>query len=534
VTGKTGQKKVLEHGDAAVLGAPRIDDEEVDRSEGDRPRAETTLQHRRLDTVLPRRSPKRGRGWLVRRVLVLADLSGLVLAFLAAEALSRFWASTTAVDPVDQTAEILLFVGSLPGWILVAHLYHLYDRDEERTDHGTSDDLVGTFHLVTLGSWLFLAASWATQLAHPSFPKLLLFWCIAIALVPAARAFGRALCRRSEIYVQNAIIVGAGEIGQLVARKLLQHPEYGVQVLGFLDSEPRERHDDLEDLIVLGQPEDLPRLVHELDVDRVIFAFSSDSHDETLNLIRRMTDLAVQVDIVPRLFEVVGPGLTIHTVEGLPLVGLPPIRLSRTARLIKRTMDVVVASATLAVLAPTLAVIAVLIKLDSPGPIVFRQVRMGLGSRRFQIFKFRTMFADAEDRKPTLEHLNRHARAGGDPRMFKVANDPRVTRVGRFLRHHSLDELPQLLNVIRGEMSLVGPRPLILDEDRYVDGWARKRLDLRPGITGLWQVLGRNNIPFEEMVKLDYLYVTTWSLANDFKLLVRTLPLVLRGDDNRY
>jgi lipopolysaccharide/colanic/teichoic acid biosynthesis glycosyltransferase len=180
------------------------------------------------------------------------------------------------------------------------------------------------------------------------------------------------------------------------------------------------------------------------------------------------------------------------------------------------------------------AVVAALIKLDSRGPVFFRQVRMGGGGQRFRMFKFRTMVADAEARKAELRHLNKHTEPGSDPRMFKIPDDPRVTRVGRFLRRSSLDELPQLLNVLRGEMSLVGPRPLILEEDRHVDDWARKRLDLKPGMTGLWQVLGRSDIPFDEMVKLDYLYVTTWSLWQDFRLLFRTIPLVVLAKRGSY
>jgi lipopolysaccharide/colanic/teichoic acid biosynthesis glycosyltransferase len=159
---------------------------------------------------------------------------------------------------------------------------------------------------------------------------------------------------------------------------------------------------------------------------------------------------------------------------------------------------------------------------------------MGEGDRPFWMLKFRTMVIDADERKAEIAHLNRHARPGGDPRMFKVPLDPRVTRVGSFLRRYSLDELPQLINVLKGSMSLIGPRPLILEEDRFVESWARKRLLLKPGMTGLWQVLGRSAIPFEEMVKLDYLYVTTWSLPNDCRLLVQTIPLVFKGERDGY
>jgi lipopolysaccharide/colanic/teichoic acid biosynthesis glycosyltransferase len=181
--------------------------------------------------------------------------------------------------------------------------------------------------------------------------------------------------------------------------------------------------------------------------------------------------------------------------------------------------------AALALVAPLFVLVAIAIKLDSRGPVFFRQARIGARGRPFRIVKFRTMVAGADDSKQMLADLNVHR--DGDDRMFKIANDPRVTRVGRFLRATFLDELPQLVNVLAGEMSLVGPRPLIPEEARYVDVWATRRLDLRPGMTGLWQVLGRSAIPFAEMVQLDYLYVSTWSLGNDLRLLLRTVPLVV-------
>jgi lipopolysaccharide/colanic/teichoic acid biosynthesis glycosyltransferase len=197
--------------------------------------------------------------------------------------------------------------------------------------------------------------------------------------------------------------------------------------------------------------------------------------------------------------------------------------------MLKRAMDVCVSAATLLLAAPVLTLIALGIKLDSRGPVLFRQRRIGSQDRPFTMLKFRTMDEDAEQRKHALAHLNRHARRGRDPRMFKIPNDPRVTRFGRILRRYELDELPQLWNVLKGEMSLVGPRPLVLDEAREVHGWGRRRLDLRPGMTGLWQVLGRSAISFEEMLRLDYEYVTSWTLWNDFRLLGRTIPLVFSG-----
>jgi lipopolysaccharide/colanic/teichoic acid biosynthesis glycosyltransferase len=192
-------------------------------------------------------------------------------------------------------------------------------------------------------------------------------------------------------------------------------------------------------------------------------------------------------------------------------------------------MDLTLAGLALVFLVPLFVLVAFLIVADSRGPVFFRQERMGRGNRTFRIWKFRTMIADAEQRKSEVLHLNMHFSTGGDTRMFKAPDDPRTTKAGRYLRRYSLDELPQLFNVLAGDMSLVGPRPLILSEDECVAGWGRRRLDIKPGITGPWQVLGRSGIPFREMVNLDYLYVTSWSFWGDLELMIRTLPAFIRS-----
>ena len=259
-----------------------------------------------------------------------------------------------------------------------------------------------------------------------------------------------------------------------------------------------------------------------------MISFLNEPEEQLVDLVRSLRELDVQIDIVPRLFEIVPPNIGIHGVEGLPLVNLPPFRMARSSLYLKRALDIVVSLTALLFLAPLFAVVAVLIKLDSRGPVFFRQTRMGASDETFAMLKFRTMIVDAESRKHEVAHLNKHLRPGGDSRMFKVPDDPRVTRVGRVLRRYAIDELPQLINVLKGEMSLVGPRPLILDEDQHVHDWARSRLRLQPGMTGPWQVLGRANIPFQEMVTLDYFYVTSWSMLNDLRLLLQTVPAVAR------
>ena len=459
----------------------------------------------------------------MRRLLLVADVVGLMSAFLLALAVGP---ATPFADRVNVWWEVALFVASLPLWVFLARAHSLYDRDEERSDHSTVDDIFGVFQVVTIGTWSFLAITHLAGLPHPTVPRLVIFWLTAVGLVPLLRAAIRIVGRRHAAYIQNVIIVGSGDVAQLLDSKIRQHPEYRLNVLGFVDSGAAASN-GAGQLELIGATDDLPELVRAHEAHRVVMAFSGDSDEQTLEVIRELQDCSVQIDIVPRLFEVLGTNAQLHTIEGMPLVGLATPRLSNSSRFLKRTLDLVGAVAGLVVLAPLFAIMAVCIKLDSRGPVFFRQVRMGAGERPFRVFKFRTMVDDAETMKSEVAHLNMHVK--DDPRMFKVPDDPRVTRVGAFLRRSRIDELPQLFNVIRGEMSLVGPRPLILDEDQYVVRWARCRLKLKPGMTGLWQVLGASDIPFDEMTKLDYLYVTNWSLREDLRLIMLTLPALARA-----
>jgi exopolysaccharide biosynthesis polyprenyl glycosylphosphotransferase len=466
---------------------------------------------------------KMSRGWLMRRLLLVADVVGLTIAFLLALAI----ASPVASDRVGSFWELLLFLLSLPFWIVLFRLHSLYDRDGERSDHSTVDDIVGVFHVVTIGTWSFLAVTYVTGLPHPTLPRLILFWLTALVVVPFLRVAARIVGRRHSAYVQNVIIVGSGQVARTLESKIRQHPEYGLTVAGFVDRDQGASLNGAGRLPLIGETDDLPELVRAHSADRVLIAFSSERHEETLDVVRGLQDTSVQIDIVPRMFEVLGTNAHLHAIEGIPLVGLRVPQLSASSRLLKRTLDLAGAIAGLIVLSPVFLFVAAWIKLDSQGPVFFRQVRMGAEGRTFRVFKFRTMVNDAEKRKTEVAHLNMHR--NGDSRMFKIPDDPRVTRVGAFLRRTRVDELPQLFNVIRGEMSLVGPRPLILDEDQYVQQWARRRLTLKPGMTGLWQVLGASDIPFDEMTKLDYLYVTNWSLREDLRLILLTLPALARA-----
>jgi exopolysaccharide biosynthesis polyprenyl glycosylphosphotransferase len=477
-----------------------------------------------LSAAAPIQRTSRRRTWLSRLMLVHADIFALLFGYFVSERLF----GAAAVD--GMTAAGLLFVATLPAWLAGIRGAGLYSRDDEVIHHTTLDEVPALLRVTTIGTSAFAVVAWMSTVGMPPMGQLVAFWALTVGLFVGTRALARSEFQRDPAFPHNTVIVGAGSVGQVLGRKILRHPEYHVRLLGFIDASPKERREDLDELHILGTAADLPELIDDLEIERVIVAFSNDPLEQTIELIRMLEERDVRVDIVPRLFDILPPHLTNQTVEGIPLIAAPRLRLSPASRFVKRSFDLALSTAGLVVLMPFIALIAAAIRLDSRGPVFFRQRRMGAGEKPFYMFKFRTMAVDADERKRELAHLNKHARAGGDPRMFKIQSDPRVTRVGRFLRRYSLDELPQLINVVIGEMSLIGPRPLILEEDHFIRAWGRKRLLLKPGITGLWQVLGRSAIPFEEMLRLDYLYVATWSLAGDCRLLLQTVPEIFRGE----
>jgi exopolysaccharide biosynthesis polyprenyl glycosylphosphotransferase len=455
------------------------------------------------------------RGYLVRRMLLAADVVGLFVALAATAILNH--GGIAALKTAEFGIRAVAMAGLIPLFVVTAKIYGLYDRDDEHANHSTIDEIVGLFHLLTVAVWSVVALGVVTGMLR--FDKTwVTLWLTMILAVAATRAVARVISSRLPGYRQNTIVIGTGPVARLVATKIARHAQLRMNLVGLLDPE----HEAI----------DLADIVASRDVDRIVIAVEGGSQDDLEELLRQARDLGVHVDVAPRLGDVIGPYVRLHAIEGLPLVSLPQPHLARSSLFLKRLVDVVVALGLLTLLSPLLVVCMLAIKLTSPGPVFFRQLRIGTNRVPFSIYKFRTMVADAEDRKSGVAHLNKHLGAGGDPRMFKIAGDPRVTRVGALLRRYSIDELPQLLNVLRGEMSMVGPRPLIPDEDQFVSGtWALRRVELKPGLTGLWQVLGRSAIPFEEMVKLDYLYVTGWSLTTDLRLMAQTIPAIFRPRD---
>ncbi len=485
------------------------------------PRTLEILAHRRNAAKL------RHRGWLVRRALVIADVTGLLAAFLTAQ-LVMFVVFNQSVPGHTALATVVVFA-SIPAWILVGKLYGLYDQDGERAYHATSDDIVGVLHVTTIGTWTLYAFVQLTGVADPTIARTVTVWLLAALFIITLRVVARRICRHSLIYQQNTIIIGAGDIGQRVARKLLMHPEYGLNLVGFVDNDPKPRRTGLEGLRLLGTPSELAQVVRALDIERVIVAFSNDTPQQTMQVIRSLGDERVQIDIVPRLFELLPATVRIDTVEGLPILALPPVKMAPSSMVIKRVIDIVVSAAALVVLAPLMAVIAWRVRRDSPGPILFRQTRLGLHGEPFTTLKFRTMYVNTspDEHRAYIAQTMDPDRAQDRNGIFKLDQADAITPSGHWLRKTSLDELPQLWNVLRGDMSLVGPRPCIPYETENFLPHHFDRFLVPAGITGLWQVTARAHATFREALDMDVAYARGWSLGLDLRLMCRTPATLL-------
>jgi exopolysaccharide biosynthesis polyprenyl glycosylphosphotransferase len=450
------------------------------------------------------------RDYVMRRLLAAAD--AIAIAFgLAVGAL---------VDPDPGLNGGLFLWGliSIPMWIVLFKAYGLYDRDLKRISHSTVDDIPRLFHALVIGTLLM----WAVFRVLPpgQFPlaAILGFGGSGMVAVLALRSFVRSLSV-TLLGAERVLMVGNDRMTEILVRKMRAHREYGLEPIGVIMSDGGRSPVGLP---LLDESDGIAALAGQYQVDRLVVSHTDVGEQRVLEVLRECKELMIKVSLLPELFDAIGPSVEIDDVEGVTVLGINPPVLGRSSRAMKRCLDLVGALLLSVVLLPVIALIAIVVKLNSRGPVFFRQERVGKEGEPFPLLKFRTMHRDAEARRAEL--LSKSI----DPNWLHLEHDPRITRVGRVLRMSSLDELPQLWNVIKGEMSLVGPRPLIESEDRQIDGWGRRRLHLTPGITGVWQVLGRTNIPFEEMVKLDYLYVTNWSLWTDVRLILRTLPAVLR------
>jgi exopolysaccharide biosynthesis polyprenyl glycosylphosphotransferase len=446
---------------------------------------------------------------LFRRMLLAADIVAIAGTFLL---ITRLSSRSLQLTWLSIAGLALLLIG--------AKLFGLYDRDETLLRKTTLDEVPKLFHLATLCALVaWIAGGWIIVGTPMRRPEALFLWLALLTALVLARASARAIALRLAP-VERCLFIGDEASAKTIRSKLTDHRGVKATMVAQLDLEQAAPWStDDSSACRLAEVRDLAQ---ELDVHRAIVAPGSAEGGEMLNLVRTLKAVGVRVSVLPRLLEVVGSSVEFDDLHGVTVMGVRRFELTRSSRGVKRAFDLLGASLGLLAVSPLLGAIAVAIKLDSRGPVFFRQLRVGQHGERFQMLKFRTMVPDAEALKDGLRHRN-EAQDG----LFKIADDPRVTRLGSFLRKSALDELPQLLNILKGQMSLVGPRPLVIEEDQCVEGWHRRRLELTPGMTGHWQILGPARVPLGEMVAIDYLYVANWSLWKDVKILLRTVPHVL-------
>jgi exopolysaccharide biosynthesis polyprenyl glycosylphosphotransferase len=443
-----------------------------------------------------------------RRLLAAADLLAATITF--------FLVAVVIGGGALGAGALVAIVVVVP----VCKLTGLYSRDEHLLHKTTLDEAPALFRVAALYTLLALLAGATIVNGTLGRAQALFLWGFLFVTMLAMRGLSRRVAG-ALVAEERCLVVGGEEAARRLAAKLGRCVGSRATVVGRVPLNTGEAGDRA--LPVLGDLGALRGLLAEHRIDRVVIVPEpSEGDHRLLEAIRAVKALGIRVSVLPRLLEAVGSAYELDDVEGAPLLGLRRHGLSPSSRRLKRCFDLVGATLLLLLLAPLLAAIAAAIKLDSRGPVLFRQRRVGLGDRVFVIFKFRTMVDGADAQRTAL--ADRNEAAGG---LFKIEDDPRITRVGRLLRRTSLDELPQLLNVLRGEMSLVGPRPLVVDEDRLIEGSHRHRLLVPPGVTGLWQIFGSARIPLDEMVKIDYFYGANWSLWLDAKILLRTVPFAL-------
>jgi exopolysaccharide biosynthesis polyprenyl glycosylphosphotransferase len=359
-----------------------------------------------------------------------------------------------------------------------------------------------------------------------------LIYLYATILIVLLLALGRFLwgsvldqLRKRGFGVSRVLIVGAGDVGRTVIRTVMAQPEFGYRIVALVDDHVESGALSIGPVPTIEGTQCLPQIITEKNIDEVIVALSWTDHQRILDIFQLCESLGVRARTVPDLFQLSLNRVDVEDLGGVPVIGLKTASIKGANLFVKRLMDIVIGSISLLVVSPFMAILALAIKLDSPGPMIFRQKRVGVHGQEFVVFKFRSMREGADEEKEQLLEFNEM-----NGPLFKMREDPRTTRVGRFLRRFSLDELPQLFNVLRGEMSMVGPRPHTSLEVAQYQNWQRQVLEAPPGLTGLAQVSGRSQLSFDEQCLLDIYYIENWSPALDLKILLRTVPKALLGE----
>jgi exopolysaccharide biosynthesis polyprenyl glycosylphosphotransferase len=462
----------------------------------------------------------------LRRVTTLLDLCITIIVFLAAS-----WFRNLLLD--HEPSAFLSHIAFLPFilalWMLLLAFFGAYRSP------GSTSSLAYTWAIaraVVAGLASLFTILFVMKIQYVSRGVVVIFAVLNVLALVGIRLgvvwyFQRAL-RQGDRF-RRVLIVGSGTRARRLAETLLRHSEWGIRIVGHLDPDPTRIGDRVLQSSVVGTVGDISSVLKGNVIDEVILAIPRAMISDVDKIARACEDEGVKLCLMADVFDVHPARIRLVTLGPIPLLTLEPVAQAESKVLVKRLMDLALVFLMVPLLLPVIGLIALAIKLDSPGPVFFVQERVGFRKRRFRMLKFRTMVEDADRRQGELEHLNQ---AKGP--IFKIANDPRITRLGRLLRRSSLDEVPQILHVLTGEMSLVGPRPMSLrDVDLFDQGIQRKRFSVRPGLTCLWQISGRSELPFSKWLELDLDYIEHWSLTLDIKILFKTIPAVLGGEGAR-
>jgi len=460
-------------------------------------------------------------------LLRLNDSLLVVLAFVISYWVRYRLQWFRSVDPVFQTDfskyvySCILLVGIL---FLLFHFSGVY---RQRRGRMWLEELYTIAGATTIGIVILITVN---LLFRPLLYSRLLFLYTAILVVifigisRGLITLLRSYLRRYGIGVERVMLVGAGDVGRMVMRTIAARPGLGYQLIGFLDDNPSKGSTDIGRIKALGPIENFTQILENQAVDLTIICLPWQSHRTVARLVNECEQIGVKVQVVPDLFQLTKNQMQVEELNGIPLISTRTLSIAGWNWLFKRIFDIAFSMLIAIFALPLGLLIALMIRLDSPGPIIYAQTRIGKNGQPFKFFKFRSMVVDADERRREIANLNQSTGP-----LFKIKDDPRCTRIGGFLRRFSLDELPQLINVLRGEMSLIGPRPNLPQEVEQYQEWHKKRLSVSPGMTGLWQISGRSDLTFDEMVLLDIYYAENWSFGLDMSILLTTVPKVLLG-----
>jgi exopolysaccharide biosynthesis polyprenyl glycosylphosphotransferase len=462
---------------------------------------------------------------LFRRLNIAADMLVTAASFVLAYYLRRDFAGESLAEIGPLTDYLWIFVIILPIWGLLFTLHGAY-YSQRTTPFSSLIWMV--LRVIFWGGIILFAALYAFKsflVSRWFIGAFLGINAILLSLEKVLIAAWLHYIRKKGYNFRTVLIVGMGERLKEVKDKIDFHPGWGMKVIGFVAVDASQTNPSTYGINRLGVLRELPDILHHHVIDEVIFAVPISHIGRIEEAVRVCEEQGIKTQIAMRFYNPTIAKTYVEDMDGLPMLTYSVTSEEVGKLLCKRLFDFAVSFIGLIVISPLLTAIVIAIKLGAPGPVLFKQRRIGLNGRIFWCYKFRTMVPNAEELKKQLEAQNEMSGP-----VFKIRNDPRITRIGRFLRKYSLDELPQLYNVLRGDLSLVGPRPPVVDEVKQYERWQRRRLSMRPGITGVWQVEGRSQIAdFDDWVRMDLQYIDNWSLTLDFKILLKTIPTVLSG-----